>query len=67
MFLQTPVPTSMTAWASRPHPLVIWRLALRHDFGLDVRAQVERDGIDRLVFLFDPDREGGTRHGVRRN
>ena len=32
-------------------------LALRDDLGVDVRAQIERDRIDRLVFLFDPDGE----------
>ena len=33
------------------------RLALLHDLGVDVRAQVARLGIDGLVFLFDSDAE----------
>ena len=37
--------------------LVELPLALRDDLGVDVRAQIERDRIDRLVFLFDADGE----------
>ena len=44
------------------HLLLHPPLALVDDLGGDVRAQVERDGIDRLVFLFDPDGEGGFFH-----
>src|SRR3954463_8005997 len=35
------------------------QLALGNDLGMDMRAQIARDGIDSLVFLFDPDGECG--------
>ncbi len=35
------------------------QLALSNDLGMDVRAQIARDGIDGLVLLFDPDSECG--------
>ncbi len=41
------------------HALVQEQLALLDDFGVDVRAQIARDRIDGLVFLFDPDGEVG--------
>ncbi len=44
--------------------LVQLAIALRDDLGLDVRAEIVRIPVDRLVFLFDPDREGWRRHGV---
>src|SRR5579863_5405247 len=34
------------------------QLALGQHLGFDVRAQVARDRIDGLVFLFNPQREG---------
>ena len=37
--------------------LVELPLALGNDLGVDVRAEIKRDRIDRLVFLFDADRE----------
>jgi len=33
-----------------------------YDLRLDGRAEVVRAGIDRLVFLFDPDRKGRPFH-----
>ena len=44
------------------HAFVQLPLALFEDLHLDVRAQVERDGIDRLVFLLDPEGEGRRLH-----
>ena len=38
--------------------LVQQPLAVRDQLGADVRAQIECRGIDRLVFLFDAEREG---------
>ncbi len=58
MFLQTPVPTSMTDWcisgftASRSSSL-----ALRDDLRVDVRAEIARFRIDGLVLFFDSDGE----------
>ena len=34
------------------------QLALRQHLGLDVRAQIARDRVDGLVFLFNAEREG---------
>ena len=39
--------------------LVELALALRDDLGVDVRAEIERDWIDGLIFLLDADREEG--------
>src|SRR5262249_42961322 len=44
------------------HLLLHPPLALMDELCLDVRAQIEGDGIDRLVFLFDADGEGGFVH-----
>ena len=56
MLRQTPVPTSITDWCISALTVSFeLPLALRDDLGVDVRAQIERVRIDRLVFLFDPD------------
>ncbi len=39
------------------------QFALREHLGLDVRAQIARDRVDGLVFLFDAEREGRA-HGM---
>ena len=39
------------------HPLLQEQLALFDDLRVDVRAQIARDRIDGLIFLFDPDGE----------
>ena len=56
MLRQTPVPTSTTDWCiSALIRSSSWRLPFAMISVVDVRAQIERDRIDRLVFLFDAD------------
>ena len=63
MLRQTRVPTSTTEVCISALTRSCRRsLALGQHLGLDVRAQVARDRIDGLVFLFDAEREGGA-HG----
>ena len=65
-FPRTNIPDTFTSWADFDDRLVHFRLdalvelalALGNDLGVDVRAQIEGDGIDGLVFLFDADGEG---------
>ena len=44
----------------RLHTLVHLTLALLDDLHLDVRAEIERDRVDRLVFLFDAEVKEGV-------
>ena len=46
----------------RLDPLLQEQLALLDDLRVDVRAQIARDRIDGLIFLFDPDGES-RKHG----
>ena len=39
----------------RLHPLLEYHLALLQNFGVNVRPQIPRLGINRLIFLFNPD------------
>ena len=44
----------------RLHALLEKHLALRQNFGMNVRPQIARHRIDRLILLFDPDGEGAA-------